>query len=70
MADQGLFSGTSQALKDTTVTLEQRFVDGFLLREEHRRDSSNQPYIYTDLLGALKREQNTATLGVVWWFGP
>lgn len=71
MADQGgLFSGTAQALKDTTITLEQRLVDGFLLREEYRRDFSNQPYFYTGMLGVLKREQNTATLGVVWWFGP
>lgn len=70
LADQGLFSGTSQALKDTTLTFEQRLVDGFLLREEYRRDFSNQPYFYTNLLGVLKREQNTATLGVVWWFGP
>lgn len=66
----GLFSGTTQALKETTLTLEQRLVDGFLLREEWRRDFSNQPYFYTDVLGVLKREQNTATLGVVWWFGP
>jgi len=71
MSDKGgLFSGTSQALKDTTLTLEQRLVDGFLLREEWRRDFSDQPYFYTSLLGVLKREQNTATLGVIWWFGP
>ncbi len=70
MADSGLFSGSSQALKDTTLTLEQRLVDGFLLREEYRRDFSNQPYFYTGMLGILKREQNTAELGIVWWFGP
>ena len=44
--------------------------EGFLLREERRRDFSNQPYFYTNRLGVLKREQNTATLGLVWWFGP
>ena len=66
----GLFSNTSQALNETTVTFEQRIIDGFLVREEWRRDFSNQPYFYTDLLGILKREQNTATLGMVWWFGP
>lgn len=66
----GLFSGVTQALKETTVTIEQKLTDGFLLREEWRRDFSNQPYFYTDLLNVLKREQNTATLGVVWWFGP
>ncbi len=69
MADGGLFSGTNQALKETTVTLEQKIIDGLLLREEWRRDFSNQPYFYTDQLNLLKREQNTATMGVVWWFG-
>jgi len=68
--DGGLFSGAAQALKETTLTVEQRLADGFLIRGEWRRDFSNQPYFYTNLLGAFKREQNTATLGVVWWFGP
>jgi hypothetical protein len=27
------------------------------------------PYFYTGTLGILKKEQNTATAGVVWWFG-
>ena len=70
MSDGGLFTGVSQALKETTLTLEQKLMEGFLLREEYRRDFSNEPYFYTDLLGVLKREQNTATIGVVWWFGP
>ena len=71
LSDQGgLFSGMTQALKETTVTLEQKMLEGFLLREEWRRDFSNQPYFYTGALGRLKQEQNTATLGVVWWFGP
>jgi Putative beta-barrel porin-2, OmpL-like. bbp2 len=65
----GLFSGTTQALKETTFTTEYVFADGFLVRGEWRRDASNQPYFYTNLLGVLKKEQNTATLGVIWWFG-
>lgn len=70
LADQGgLFTGVTQDLKETTVTLEQKMREGFLLREEWRRDFSNQPYFYTSQLGVLKLEQNTATLGVVWWFG-
>jgi hypothetical protein len=70
MSDRGgLFTGTTQAIKETTVTFEQRIGEGFLLREEWRRDASNHPYFLTDTLGILKREQNTATLGVVWWFG-
>ena len=65
----GLFTGATQAIKDTTVTFEQRLAEGFLLRQEWRRDSSNQRYFLTDTLGVLKKEQNTLTLGVVWWFG-
>jgi hypothetical protein len=65
----GLFTGNTQAIKDTTLTFEQRLAEGFLLRQEWRRDSSNQPYFLTDTLGVLKKEQNTLTLGVVWWFG-
>ena len=66
----GLFSGTSQALKEVTVTLEQKIAQGFLMREEWRRDFSNQPYFLTDTLGVLSRSQTTATLGITWWFGP
>jgi len=65
----GLFTGATQAIKETTLTFEQRIADGFLLREEWRRDFSNHPYFLTDTLGNLKKEQNTATLGLVWWFG-
>jgi hypothetical protein len=66
----GLFSGATQALKETTLTLEQKLAEGFLLREEWRRDFSNHPFFLTDTLGVLKKEQNTATIGLVWWFGP
>ena len=65
----GLFSGTTQALKETTFTLEHKLTDGFLVREEWRRDFSNHAYFLTDQLGVLKKEQNTATIGLVWWFG-
>lgn len=65
----GLFSGTTQALKETTLTYEYKFAEGFLARAEWRRDFSNQPFFLTDTVGLLKQEQNTATLGLVWWFG-
>lgn len=70
MADGGLFSGINQALKETTLTFEQKIVSGFLVREEWRRDFSNQPYFYSSFLDILKRQQSTATIGMVWWFGP
>jgi hypothetical protein len=65
----GLFSGVTQALKETTVTAEYKFDEGLLMRTEWRRDFSNQPFFLTSTPGVLKKEQNTATLGLVWWFG-
>jgi len=65
----GLFSGRTQALKETTVTTEYKFADGFLARWEWRRDFSNQPFFLTETPGLLKREQNTATVGLIWWWG-
>jgi Putative beta-barrel porin-2, OmpL-like. bbp2 len=65
----GLFSGVTQALKETTLTAEYRLPEGFLIRGEWRRDFSNRPYFLTDTLGILKNSQNTATIGLVWWYG-
>jgi hypothetical protein len=65
----GLFTGTTQVIKDNTLTFEQKAANNFIVREEWRRDSSNHPFFLTDTLGTLKKEQNTATMGVVWWFG-
>jgi hypothetical protein len=70
MADHaGLFSGTSQVLREATLTTEYKFGEGFLTRLEWRRDFSNQPYFLTDTLGLLRKEQSTAEIGLVWWFG-
>jgi hypothetical protein len=66
---EGLFSGTPQSLKETTVTADYKFAEGFLARGEWRRDFSNRPFFLTDTPGLLKKEQNTATLGLIWWFG-
>jgi hypothetical protein len=66
----GLFSGVSQALKEVTLTLEHKVGTGFEVKEEWRRDFSNQPYFLSDRLGVLKAQQTTATIGLVWWFGP
>lgn len=64
----GIFSGVTQALKDTTVTFDYKLAEGFLMRAEYRRDFSSQAFFLTNKEG-LKKEQNTATLGLVWWFG-
>ena len=65
----GLFSGSSQALKEGTLTFDYLPVDGFLMRAEWRRDFSNRLFFLTNSSGVLKNEQTTATLGLVWWFG-
>lgn len=70
MSDRGaLFSGISQALKENTVTLDYKLADGILTRYEWRRDFSNQPTFLTDVQGVLSKQQNTATIGLVLWWG-
>jgi len=69
LADGGLYSGKTQDLKEVTATFEYKFSDDFLMREEWRQDWSNQPYFLSSTLGVLKTNQNTATIGLVWWFG-
>jgi hypothetical protein len=65
----GLFSGITQALKENTVTFDYKISDGFLMRYEWRRDYSNQPSFLSDTQGVLKKQQTTATAGLVWWWG-
>jgi len=65
----GLYSGITQALKENTVTFDHLLADGFLLRYEWRRDFSNQPSFLTHTQGLLSKDQNTATLGMIWWWG-
>jgi len=70
MSDRGaLFSGISQALKENTLTLDYKVSEGLLMRYEWRRDFSNQPSFLSDAQGVLSKDQNTATLGIVWWWG-
>lgn len=65
----GLFSGVTQALKEVTLTYDYKFAAHFLARTEWRRDFSNRPLFLTDTLGILSNHQNTATLGLIWWWG-
>jgi hypothetical protein len=65
----GLFSGVTQALKETTLTFDYKLTEGVLMRGEWRRDFSDRPFFLTSAPGVLKKDQNTATLGLVWWFG-
>jgi hypothetical protein len=65
----GMFSGISQALKETTGTFDYKLGDGFLMRYEWRRDFSNRPSFLTDTQNLLSKEQTTASVGLVWWWG-
>jgi len=71
LADRGgLFSGTTQNLKEATLTLGYRPAgDGFLIDAEYRHDWSDKPYFLTSQLGVLTKDQPTIGFGVVWWFG-
>ncbi len=65
----GLFSGLTQALKETTITYDYNLAENFLMRYEWRRDFSNQPSFLTSTPGVLSSRQNTAAVGLIWWFG-
>jgi hypothetical protein len=65
----GLFSGTTQALKESTGTYEYKisdWLDGFI---EYRRDWSNRPYFQTGNAASPSSHQDTAAIGLVWWYG-
>ena len=65
----GLFSNQTQALKEATATYKYSFGDGFDAFFEYRRDWSNRPYFITSNPALPTSHQDTATLGLVWWYG-
>ena len=65
----GLFSNATQALKEGTATYKYNFADGLDAFLEYRRDWSNRPYFITSNPAASVNHQDTATLGLVWWYG-
>ena len=65
----GLFSGVTEALKDFTATYDFTLANGFEMKYEYRRDWSNQPIFLTSQQNVYSTHQDTATLGVIWWFG-
>lgn len=67
--DHGLFGGIEQVLHEVTGTLEYKFADGFLMRGEFRRDWSDHRFFTSAQPGDLRDHQNTALVGLVWWFG-
>lgn len=65
----GLFSGTTQALKEATAVLDHTLAPGFIVRAEYRRDWSNQRFFLSDTAGSLLHAQTTAELGLMYWWG-
>lgn len=68
----GLFTGITaytEALKEATATYDLRVADGFDLRWEYRRDFSNRPIFLTDRQNIFSTHQDTATMGLIWWWG-
>ena len=67
--DEGLFGGIDQVLHELTATAEYKFAEGFLMRAEFRRDWSNERFFTGPRPGEPREHQNTALIGLVWWFG-
>jgi len=65
----GLFSNASQDLKEVTATYKYALSDNFDAFLEYRRDWSNRPYFVTSDPAAPSTRQDTAALGLVWWYG-
>ncbi|MEO8027575.1 MAG: porin [Bryobacteraceae bacterium] len=65
----GLFSGTAQSLKEATATATFDVAAGFQMRWEVRRDWSNIAFFPVRNDAGRARDQTTALLGLIWWFG-
>jgi len=65
----GMFSNATQALKEATGAYRYNFGDGFSAFLEYRRDWSNQFYFITANPAAPSSHQDTAGVGMVWWYG-
>lgn len=66
---EGFFSNASQDLKEVTGTYKYNFADGFDAFLEYRHDWTNIPYFVTSSPAAPTNHQDTATLGLAWWYG-
>jgi hypothetical protein len=70
LRDEGLIGGIAQILHEATFTGEAKLAEGFILRVEFRRDSSNQNFFPGPLGGGdLRGHQNTALVGGIWVIG-
>lgn len=63
-------SGVPQDLKEGTLTVEYKMMQGLFGRLEYRRDWSNQPFFDKNSNPASSKSQDTITLGILAFFGP
>lgn len=70
MCDRGgLFSGLTQGLEENTFTFDYQLANGFLMHYEWRRNYSNRPTFLSDMQGVLEKQQDSATVGLIWCWG-
>jgi hypothetical protein len=70
MSDRnGLFTNTSQAIKEGTLAYKYSFADGFTSFLEYRHDWSNRPYFLRGPNDTAVSHQDVFTLGMVWTYG-
>ncbi len=62
---QGFTTGTAQKLEELTITPEFKINDNILTRAEYRIDHSNQPFFLDHYGVPAHKNQETATLGVI-----
>ncbi|MGA8531917.1 MAG: outer membrane beta-barrel protein [Acidobacteriaceae bacterium] len=65
----GYFSNASQALKEVTGTYKVSVGDNFDVFMEYRHDWSNRRYFVTSNPALPSGHQDTAGMGLVWWYG-
>ncbi|HEX3662511.1 MAG TPA: outer membrane beta-barrel protein [Acidobacteriaceae bacterium] len=65
----GLFSNASQALKEITGTYKYSLAGNLDVFLEVRHDGSNRPYFVTNNPASPSGHQDTAGMGLVWWYG-
>ena len=63
----GFMTGTSQTVKEVTLTSEHKIGGALLTRLEYRRDFSDTPF-FLESGGAAKKTQDTFTIGLVYAF--
>jgi Putative beta-barrel porin-2, OmpL-like. bbp2 len=66
---EGFSTGTSQDMKEFTITGEYKLLEGLMWRAEYRHDWSNQPTFERGFEGT-SNDMDTATIALIGYFGP